>query len=151
MIQIYLVQHGLALSSVEDSNRPLSNEGRGQLMTVAKHLQTNGVKIDKIAHSGKLRALQSAEIFASFLNVEQVIQLPVMHPNDNANALIKNFSEDGVMYVGHLPQLDRVVSHLLCETVSQPVIKFQNAAVACLQLNDDDNRLAWYLTPGLCK
>ena len=150
MIQIYLVQHGMALSDQEDTQRPLSDEGRVQLQRVAEHLQAHDVVVGKIVHSGKLRALQSADIFADALNVKQVIASQGMNPNDDVKAFIENLDEDEVMYVGHLPQLERVVSQLLCDQVSQPVIKFQNAAVVCLQIKDDHGALVWYLPPVLC-
>ena len=150
MIQIYLVQHGIALTGEEDPQRPLSELGRDQLQTVAKHLQAKKIRVSKIAHSGKLRALQSAEIMARILDIKKVTAFPGMNPKDDVEAFIEKMDEDGVMYVGHLPHLEQVVSKLICGSTLKSVIQFQNAAVACLQLNDRQAQLVWYLPPSLC-
>lgn len=150
MIQVFLVQHGIAEPSEVNPNRPLSNEGRRQLERVVRHLKSKGIVINKVAHSGKLRAAQSAEIFADFLNVDQIVMQPGMNPNDDCNELIQQLVEDRVMYIGHLPHLDRVVAQLFHAAPATSVLQFQNAAVACLQLERDKAMLAWYLTPALC-
>jgi len=61
-MRLYLVQHGEAKREEEDPSRPLTENGRREVEIVAKFLSEAGIKIDKILHSGKLRAAQTAEI-----------------------------------------------------------------------------------------
>ena len=67
-MRIYLMQHGKPVSKEEDSERPLSDEGRNDVERMADFLQRSGVRIEGILHSGKTRARQTAEIMVSRLN-----------------------------------------------------------------------------------
>ncbi len=64
-MQVYLVQHGLAKSKEEDPARPLTAAGREEVERVARAAAAAGVRPASILHSGKLRAGQTAEIFAA--------------------------------------------------------------------------------------
>ena len=66
---LYLVQHGEAVAESVDPNRPLSGPGRVTVEQVAAWAAWQGVKVDQIRHSGKLRAEQTAAISSSAWNV----------------------------------------------------------------------------------
>ncbi|MBZ5615877.1 MAG: histidine phosphatase family protein [Acidobacteriia bacterium] len=61
---IYLVQHGAARAEAEDPQRSLTGEGRRTVERIGEHLAKCGVALDRIEHSDKLRARQTAEILA---------------------------------------------------------------------------------------
>ncbi len=66
-MKLYLVQHGEAVPESQDPSRPLTDKGRREAERVAQHIAKLGIHMDKILHSGKLRAAQTAEIFAQHL------------------------------------------------------------------------------------
>ena len=71
-MDVYLVQHGQALSDEQDPQRPLSDEGRAEVTKVAEFLGARQSRlidppITKVCHSGKLRARQTAEILGRHL------------------------------------------------------------------------------------
>jgi len=60
---LVLVHHGDAVGPDVDTQRPLSNAGRGGVDRLAKAVAAKGVKPAVIWHSVKLRAKQTAEAF----------------------------------------------------------------------------------------
>ncbi len=61
-MNIYLVQHGKPVPKEENPDKPLSNQGKEDVERVASFLMKAGIKVDDIFHSGKTRAMQTAEI-----------------------------------------------------------------------------------------
>ena len=151
MLTVYFVQHGIALSKDVDETRPLSNAGAEEVQRVASTLKKNNVDICKIYHSGKLRALQTASIFSQVLDVKVIDELKGLNPNDEPEKLIEQITEDAVMYIGHLPNLNKVVSTLLTNNINNNIINFQNSAVACVEINDNENHMNWFITPKQCQ
>src|SRR5258707_13943162 len=66
-MHLYLVQHGASKSEAEDPQRSLTDEGRRTVEHMAEWLASLGVALDRIEHSDKLRARQTAEILAARL------------------------------------------------------------------------------------
>ena len=66
-MRLYLVQHGEALPKQVDPERPLSERGRSDVARVADFLKGAGIRVTRVAHSGKTRARQTAELLASFV------------------------------------------------------------------------------------
>ena len=79
---LYLVQHGEAKSEQEDKERPLSGKGRQEADAVAKKMAEAEIKAERIYHSPKLRALQTAEIFAARLG-SQASAMEGLKPMDD--------------------------------------------------------------------
>ncbi len=70
--RIYFAQHGLAVDKTEDPERPLSPAGRDQTKTIANTLLDSKISVSNIFHSEKLRASQTAEIFARILKISSL-------------------------------------------------------------------------------
>ena len=149
MKTVYFAQHAKATSKEIDEHRPLSADGTDETRSVASCLKKHHVEINKVCHSGKLRAVQTANIFAEILDVDDVIQLDVMNPNDEPTKLIQQISQDKVLYVGHLPNIQKVVSKLICDE-DAAVVQFQNSAVVCIEVNGSESSIQWFMTPGMC-
>ncbi|MFW5450492.1 MAG: phosphohistidine phosphatase SixA [Methylophagaceae bacterium] len=147
---IYFSQHGAALNKDIDKQRPLSDIGVNETHHVASKLKDKNIVISKIFHSGKLRALQTATIFSEVLNVSTVAELSGMSPNDDPNTLLEQLSDDNVMYVGHLPHIQKVVSTLVTANEDADVINFKNSAVACIQITGNTANLNWFISPDSC-
>ena len=147
--RIYFAQHGLAVEKAEDPERPLSQAGIDQSKAIAKTLRDSKTPTSRIFHSGKLRAQQTAEIFADVMNISAVSALDGLSPNDDVALVTQSLKVNNAFYVGHLPHLDKLTAFLVTGAENRSIIKFQNSAVVCLEKSDDFYQLQWYLTPEL--
>jgi len=152
-MRIYLVQHGASKSEAEDPQRSLTDDGRRTVEKMADYLAGAGVSVDRIKHSDKLRAHQTAEILAASLKPQNGIeQVPGMAPNDDVSAMRINLHSEteNVMLAGHLPYLSRLLSSLLLVDENRPLIEFRMGGVVCLGRTDNAQfRILWALTPDL--
>ncbi|HSB46397.1 MAG TPA: phosphohistidine phosphatase SixA [Candidatus Bilamarchaeum sp.] len=147
-MRLYLVQHGQAVSEAEDPERPLSATGRAECEKVAARA-AGLVEVSRIYHSKKLRARETAEIFAAALKA-QMSEFQDLSPNDDpslAADLVRMEGKD-LMLVGHLPHLERLSSLLLCGDAGAGIVSFRMGAVVCLE-KDDKWRLKWIFTPEM--
>ena len=153
---LYLVQHAEALAEEKDPKRPLSEKGKADIQKVAEFVSKYAnISIKSIIHSGKLRAEQTAEILAKYLNPPEGIRKeeglnPLDDPLIWANRL-KEIEED-TMLVGHLPHLVKLSSYLLCQDMDKKIIEFQMGGVVCLR-RDESNiwTVNWMIIPELIK
>jgi len=152
-LRLYLVQHAAAKTEAEDPQRGLTDEGRRTVERVAEFLASLGLAVERIEHSDKLRARQTAEILAARLQPAAGTQ-PVtgLAPNDDVEltcARLRSESKD-LMLVGHLPHLSRLAARLLELEADRAVVRFQMGAVVALS-RDDVGRwgVEWMLAPAL--
>jgi phosphohistidine phosphatase len=70
-VKLYLVQHGQAKPENEDPERPLTGDGLDAVARVARQsVEQLGVRPDRVVHSGKTRARQTAEVWGRLVNVD---------------------------------------------------------------------------------
>lgn len=150
MTTVYFVQHAIALDQEIDESRPLSKNGRSEAVRVAVLLKNRGIIVRQVFHSGKLRARQTAEEFARVLAIDDIAEHSALNPGDDPATLVAQLQVDHAMYIGHLPNLEKVVTKLICEHEAPAAIKFRNAAVACVEITHGTGQLEWYITPDLC-
>ena len=152
-MSLYLVQHGKSASKEVDPERGLTEEGAAEVKQVAARLAQTGVAIDLILHSGKARALQTAELFAASLAPAQgVASCSGIDPMDDVTAFAEGLDPAiNAMYVGHLPFMERLVSHVLTGDPERRLVAFQNAGVVRLDHDCDEARwfLKWTAFPAL--
>ncbi len=150
---LYLVQHGKALSKDVDPEKGLSDEGKGEVRHIAEVACGYLVKPALIKHSGKKRARQTAEIFASILGpVGGIKEMDGINALDDPMALAVNLkSEDNLMLVSHLPFLEKLTSGLVAGLPEIGVIKFQNGGIVRLDRGEDNNfwYIRWTLMPHI--
>ena len=153
-MEIYLVQHGEAKSESEDPERPLTEKGRQDVEAVARYIASLGIEVTQVLHSGRLRARQTAELFAQYLSPAQGVREETgLGPQDDperARRLIEQ-AKRPLMIVGHLPYLSRLVSLLILGTAEKEVIKFSKGGVVCLSRRDDQWSIEWSLIPQLIR
>lgn len=150
MKTVYLAQHGIAHPEDFDPTRSLSEIGIDEVRRVAAYLKDHHIVITKIYHSGKFRAQQTARLFSETLAIDNIAEINGLNPNDLPSELINQLTEDAVMYVGHLPNIANVVTQLICGDKNKPVLKFQNSAVACIEIDTSSASLKWFIIPGMC-
>jgi len=142
---LFLVQHGKSLPKEKDPNQGLSREGLAETQAMAAMAAENNVQVMRIIHSGKKRALQTAEIFMKALEPEAGISKETgLAPMDDIASFASSLnSNEDIMVVGHLPFMEKLVSHLVAGSLERPVIKFQNSGIICL--DTDDFSGSWYI------
>ena len=150
---IYLVQHGKSLPKDQDPDQGLTPQGMEDSARIAGVAAGYGVKVSQIRHSGKARALQTAEIFTKALNPPGGVQeTSGLKPMDDVEAFAPVLENNpGLMIVGHLPFMERMASFLITGRADRPVFRFQNGGVVCLDKHPDTNTwvVKWALMPNV--
>jgi phosphohistidine phosphatase len=150
---LYLVQHGKSLPKDQDPQQGLSEEGIAETERIAKIAAGEGVTVSRINHSVKLRARQTAEIFARALNPQQGIQeIGGIKPLDDVvEAATALDPAENTMLVGHLPFMERMTAFLTTGSIDNPILKFQNSGIVCLDKDPDTQTwiIRWTLLPKI--
>ena len=84
MPSLYLIRHGIAGDRADyedDTQRPLTEEGRKKTHQVAKRLYDLGLRFDLLQTSPLIRAQQTAEVFADTFKNSPVEQFPELAPD----------------------------------------------------------------------
>jgi len=152
-MRIYLVQHALALDEAQDPKRAVSTQGCEDIVRTAGFLSLFVQPQPKfVFHSGKLRAKQTAEMFAEAWHLKgEVMQVDDLSPNADPQVWAAKLQvmKDDVLIVGHLPHLPRLASLLLCGDVDRQPIRFQNAGVVCLEKTDGAWQCIFHINPNM--
>jgi phosphohistidine phosphatase len=148
---VYLVQHAEAKKEEADPLRPLSEKGLGDINRVASHVSRLNISLEKIFHSSKLRARQTAEILSEYLKpYKGMTEVDGLSPMDNPDIWAERLKDlpGDVMLVGHLPHLGRLASLLLCGISEKNIVSFKMAGIVCLKRDETGEwSLQWMLTP----
>lgn len=148
---LYLVRHGEALPENVDPEQHLSEKGMEDVSEIAAFMQCAEVKVDEIWHSVKERAKRTAAIISEAVPHQNILEREGLKPNDPIEGIAEEIKDihENVMIIGHLPFLGRLVSYLLAGSSDLEVIKFESAAVACLEKWEENWSLSWLMDPEL--
>lgn len=150
---LFLVQHGKSLPKDKDPQKGLSEEGILDVERMANVAEGYGIQVSSIKHSGKKRARQTADIYASTLNPRLgVEEISGLNPLDDVAVLANRInSNDNIMLVGHLPFMEKLTSYLITGSMDNPVVKFQNGGIVCLDRDQDGESwvIQWTLMPKI--
>jgi len=151
-MRIYLVQHGLALDEQQDPNRSLSAQGLEDVTRVAGFLSLfEKPKPSHVFHSGKKRALQTAEMIAEAWHIKNIAAADDLSPHANPEvweAKLHAMHED-VLLVGHLPHLSKLASLLIYGDLELQPIRFRNGGVLCLEKSESGYQVLWHINPTM--
>ncbi len=154
-MRLYLARHGEAVSKQEHEGRPLSAQGREDVARVAGFLGLfERPRPARILHSGKMRAEQTAAMFAEAWRLPAPHREEGLTPGDDPalwEARLREWTGGDLMLVGHLPHLERLAARLLCPVESAPFLTLETAGVACLEGGGGDWRLIWLMMPRLLR
>ena len=151
-LYLYLVRHGEATSKEQNPKRPLTEPGAEEVEQIAAWFTSTKLPVDEIRHSEKLRAQQTAEIFAQHLGFPgRVTESPGLSPNDDVQPVADSLSREtkSLMLVGHLPFMGRLVGCLVVGDPEQAVAQFDAAGVVVLQRDDDRWNIICAISPQL--
>jgi len=150
---LFLVQHGKSQPKEKDPDQGLSETGLAETQAMAMMAAENNIQVMRIIHSGKKRALQTAEIFVKALEPEAgIIKGGGLAPLDDVTIFASTLNnEENILVVGHLPFLERLASFLVAGSPERPVVKFQNSGIVCLDKEDVSEQwfIRWALFPRI--
>ena len=151
---LYLIQHGTAVDKEKNPERPLTEEGRIAVRKVARYMAPYvHSSVDKIYHSGKLRAQETAEIIAKELKLEGTVEEgKELNPQSLPWGWVERLADmqENIMIIGHLPHLKRLTALLICQDESKSCVDFRNGGVICLARNESGIwSLQWILVPEM--
>jgi phosphohistidine phosphatase len=151
-MMLYLARHGEANPTTFDVEKKLSIKGTHDVNLTAASIGRMKAPVDRIWHSGKARAVQTAAILADHLQYEKRLeQTDGLAPNDDPAVWAERLEtmREDVMLVGHLPHLSRLASMLLCGNPDRSIIDFRPAGIACLKRAEGRWTIAWVITPDI--
>ncbi|MEW8630626.1 MAG: phosphohistidine phosphatase SixA [Candidatus Thiodiazotropha sp.] len=152
-MKLYLVQHGEACAKEIDPDRPLTRKGREDMDRLGGFLQQAGIRVTRVIHSGKLRAVQTAERLRE--RIAPGIELETsgcINPNDDPKGLYPQIegADSDTLVVGHLPFVAKMVSYLVVEDEDRLVAAYRPGSVVCLEATNDRRwQINWMLRPEL--
>lgn len=151
-MRLYLVQHGEAVSKEKDPERPLTARGRADIEAVLDLISRRELVPDRVLHSGKSRARQTAEIIGERLRPAYgVAEADGLDPDADATIWRERLKDDArsLMLVGHLPHLGKLASLLLAGDAERGTVAFRPGGIVCLELVRTWS-LQWMVTPRVC-
>jgi phosphohistidine phosphatase len=152
-MKLYLVQHAKAASKDMNPERPLTGEGRRDISKVANFIKSLRLSVDYLWHSGKTRAMQTAEVLAEVMMVKnKMVAHDGLAPNDDVKAIkdqIISVNSD-IMIVGHMPFVAKLASLLLTGSASSGIVAFRQGGIVYLDYSDENQwQINWMITPDL--
>jgi phosphohistidine phosphatase len=121
MMDLYLLRHGRAGVRAEwdgpDSERPLTDAGREEMVAVSSSIAKLGLQIDAVITSPYARAFQTADILAQYLNLQDKLcvddRLQPGFVTPLLEKVLRPFSTSiGVVLVGHEPDFSLTIQDL---------------------------------------
>jgi phosphohistidine phosphatase len=134
-VRLYLVQHGEAESEENDPARPLTDRGASDVRRVVRQATGAGsITVERIVHSGKTRAQQTAAAWGEVLGVP-VDEADGLAPRDDPAIWATRVTAQAgdLMLVGHLPHLAKLAGLLLAGDPDRPVIAFRQGGLVSLE------------------
>jgi len=149
-MKLYLIQHGISLPAEEDPLKGLSERGKENTLKIVARLKEIHIRVDYLWHSKKLRSAQTAQILLNSLPPAELIERSDINPNDPVDKIEKEILNlnMGLMIVGHLPFLQKLLSKLITGTETYQLVKFVNSAVIALDYQKSW-QISWIITPEI--
>lgn len=130
-MDLALVRHAIAEDGDDDFSRPLSRKGRRRFQEVVEGLGGLGLHFERVLHSPKLRALETAELLSPLADQLEVTTLLAEAPSP---ALLEALAGQTMALVGHEPWLSQLLAWLTAgETGLAPHFALRKGGVALLE------------------
>ena len=144
---LFLVQHGISTSKEIDPEKGLSPQGRDETERIAQVAKGYGLAVERIVHSGKKRAYQTASIYHDALSLKTPLEaVSGISPLDDVRIFAETIEPNSeLMLVGHMPFMQRLVSYLTTGAEETRVYQFQNSGIVCLSFTEEDDKLDWFI------
>ncbi len=142
---LYLMRHGQAASKLVDHEQGLTASGRDEIERLAYFVADKSMRFERIWHSTKMRARQTAEIMAQVIAPDTELKVHKnLAPNDDPELLLHEIGAWTVdtLVVGHLPYMPQLLDMLTANTGSTQAIDFEPGTVVCL---DNSSLKGWQI------
>jgi phosphohistidine phosphatase len=158
-MNLYLMRHANAGLTREnpllDAKRSLIKEGKEQCMLMARVMNALKVQVDVIVSSPLKRAMQTAQFVGTELGYEAKVEIsPALDLNGDYAAfqelLSKYASREGVLLVGHNPNLFKFLGRLITGNGGAS-IRFRKGSVARIDCDCHPPRLHWLIDPRMAR
>ncbi len=153
-MNLYLVQHGQALSKDVDPDRALSPEGRADVQRMAA-FHEGRIQFAQVLHSGKTRARQTAELLASVVAPESSVEsIAGINPSDDPEPFAQQLisAEKNTLVAGHMPFMGKLLARLVTGSEQWSVAAYQPGSVVCLASDDGSKwQIQWMIRPELLR
>ena len=162
-MNLYLMRHADAGvprdNPLLDAKRSLVKEGKQQCMLMAGILTGLKAQIDVIIASPLKRARQSAQFVGTEIGFDQpILTSAALAPDSDYAAfqqlIAEHSSRDGVLVVGHNPNLNQFLGRLITGNGSNGHagnIRLRKGAIARVDMSRRPPQLRWMLDPVLAK
>lgn len=135
-LKVLLARHGESTSTMENPQRPLAITGRQHAEQMASWLHGCGYDVEKVLHSSKLRARQTAKIFGNRLGIHaaHVREFDGINPHDAPEPIadLIDLESGSLLIVSHLPFLNRLASFMLTGDPHRLQFQFSDAGALVL-------------------
>ncbi len=134
-MELFLIRHAIAEDGEDDDARPLSNKGVKRFKDTVRALGRLDVRFDRILHSPKVRAVQTADLLEHLLDGKEMQQTPLLAISP-AQGLLELMVGENVAVVGHEPHLSTLLAWLTTgEATLGPAFDLKKGSVARLEGN----------------
>ncbi|HEV2136015.1 MAG TPA: phosphohistidine phosphatase SixA [Terracidiphilus sp.] len=153
---LFLMRHadaGVARGNpLLDAKRGLVKEGKEQCMLMARVLTALKAPIETIVSSPLKRALQTAQFVGTELGFDGKVEISNALAPEGTFAqfqmlLAKYGGRDGVLAVGHNPNLFQFLGQLITGNEEGASIRMRKASVARIDMDKHPARLQWLIDP----
>lgn len=158
-MEIYIIRHGVAADLdnevVEEGYRYLTLPGRNHCKIVSQKLKDMRIEFDQILSSPLIRAVQTAEIFATVLKYQGEIRTAIELIGGSSFTrflqLLRRYSHNKRLAVfGHAPDVNNFTLNLIkANPVKDLQINFKNSGVCKVDFDfkKETGKFIWYLNP----
>ena len=154
-LKLYFLRHGQAENRQDwhrdDSERPLTTEGKKRMKREAAAIWKLGLSLDAIISSPLVRAFQTAEIVAQAVDsspplIKDDRLVPGFGPKELTAILAEYDGAGALMLVGHEPDFSETIS----QVTGGGRITVKKGALACIDMEDPSSlqgTLVWLIPP----
>lgn len=150
-MELTIIRHAIAEDGEDDAARPLSKKGRARFTESVNALHQLGLSFDRILHSPKLRALETAQLLQPLCDGE-LHSTPLLAKEPGVE-LWKLLEGDRLAVVGHEPYLSALIAWLLTGEPTGARLELKKGGVAQLEGEPEPAgmRLCTLLTPKVLR
>jgi phosphohistidine phosphatase len=141
MKTLYIVRHAKTNKRQHDAERRLQPLGIERMNKLGHYLQSNNCKIDALFSSSAIRAVQTANIIAEYINypTDKIVATENLYMNGQEeyfNIIVAqdNVAVDNIMIIGHNPDVTNLAHFFVPDFISY----MQTGACFCFDFKTDD-------------
>ncbi len=156
-MDIYIIRHGVAAELdneiVEEGYRYLNIHGRNHCRIVAQRLKDMKIGFDAVISSPLVRAVQTAEVFASVLKYDNEIKTAIeliggSSFNRFLKLIIRHSHHKSIAIFGHTPDVNSFFLNLIKDNpIKDLQLNFKNSSVCKINFDpaSETGTFEWFL------